>query len=157
MTNTELLVLRLGSIKHLVSLFPIRGTYMDSNGFRTSGGWTATGVGTVPVPQFDSKQLTAPQLSKLLLPTWQLVNEYTGSSRIDAGLAQRITICYKPSVVIAMQKRRREEGRGGETSRAAAVCRSCRQQGSFGRRCVRGTTIHKQPGQILPALALDNH
>ena len=86
---------------------------MDSNGFQTSGGWPATGAGTVPVPQFDSKQLTAPQLSKLLLPTWQLVNEYTSSSHIDTGLAQRITICYKPSVVIAMQKRRREEGEGG--------------------------------------------
>ena len=94
---------------------------MDSNGFRTSGGWPATGVGTVPVPQFDSKQLTAPQLSKLLLLTWQLVNEYTGSSRIDAGLAQRITICYKPSVVIAMQKRRREEGRGGDIAGSCCV------------------------------------
>ena len=43
------------------------------------------------------------------------------------------------------------------TAPTAAVWRSCVQQGSFSRRCVRGTTNYKQPGQILPGSALDNH
>ena len=126
---------------------------VDSSGFRMSGGWTTAKRGTVPVPRrFDSKQLTvAPQLLSKLpsanMPACQACVQaqvtLTLVSVSQSAASQGLSTCHL--------KLHRERG---ETSAAAAVWRSCcGQQGSFGRQCVRGRTIHKQPGQHFAKLS----
>ena len=133
---------------------------LPRSGFQIPAGLRAVaGAGTVPVPRpFDSKQLTRRRSCQSCFCQHGAACLAVGkrsSGHSDSGLTLTISISYNQGVVIRLQKR----GLRGDIAGSWCVAeqlRPTRQLQPAAVRTRRGTTIHKQPGQILPNYPLDN-